>query len=310
MENSTEIYFFVLQGLKELMPNKNTYFAVTLLVYLFTLVVNMILIVTIILEKTLHEPMFIFLCSLCINEIYAASTFYPKLLLDLSSYMRVTSYEACLSQIFMLYSYAPCEFTTLAVMAYDRYIAICKPLNYHSIITPRKVMNLLIITWLLSICESFVVVGLVARLPLCGFNIDKIYCTAWAVIKLSCVDTTVNNVYGTLLSVFHVSQVVLILLSYINIVKASARSQEQRNKFMQTCLPHLISLTNFTVAIIFDIMYARYGPTTRLLALRNFMSLEYLVVPPILNPLIYGLKMNQIRRKIFKICSHKKRTLK
>ncbi|XP_061072223.1 olfactory receptor 8I2-like [Conger conger] len=309
MENSTKIVF-VLQGLDDAMSNKRTYFAVALLVYLFTILVNLTLMVTIILEKTLHEPMFVFLCSLCVNGIIGACTFYPKLLVDLSSDLRVTSYKACLSQMFFLYSYSFIEFTMLAVMAYDRYIAICKPLNYHSIITPRKVINLLIFTWMLSFCESFVVVGLVARLPLCGFNIDKIYCTAWAVIKLSCVDTTINNVYGTILSVFHFSQSVLIFISYINIVRASVRSQEGRNKFMQTCLPHLISLTNFTVSIIFDVMYARYGPTTRLLALRNFMSLEYLVVPPILNPLIYGLKMNQIRRRIFRICNKKVHVIK
>ena len=292
------------------MSNKHTYFAVVLLVYLFTILVNLILIVTIIMEKTLHEPMFIFLCSLCLNGILGACTFYPKLLVDLSSYLRVTSYKACLSQMFFLYSYSFVEITMLAVMAYDRYIAICKPLNYHSIITPWKVTKLLTFTWVLCLCESFVAVGLIARLPLCGFNIEKIYCTAWAVIKLSCVDTTINNVYGTILSVFHFSQSVLIFISYINIVRASVRTQEGRNKFMQTCFPHLISLTNFTVSIVFDVMYARYGPTTSLHALRNFMSLEYLVVPPILNPIIYGLKMNQIRRRVFQNCNKKMEAIK
>ncbi|XP_035240731.1 putative gustatory receptor clone PTE03 [Anguilla anguilla] len=309
MENSTTIVF-ILQRLNETMSTKHTYFAVTLLVYLFTIFVNVTLIVTIILERTLHEPMFIFLCSLCVNGILGACTFYPKILVDLSSDLSVTSYKACLTQIFLLYSYACCEFTTLAMMAYDRYIAICKPLNYHSIITPRKVMKLLIFTWLLSICESGFGVVMISRVPLCGFYIDKIYCTLWAVAKLSCVDTTINNVYGTILSVFHIAQVVLILISYVDIVKASVRSQEERNKFMQTCLPHLISLANFTVSVIFDLMYSRYGPTSRLHALRNFMSVEYLVLPPILNPLIYGLKLNQIRRRIFRICSRKRHSLK
>ncbi|XP_035240727.1 olfactory receptor 4S1-like [Anguilla anguilla] len=309
MENSTTI-MFILQRLNETMSTKHTYFAVTLLVYLFIIFVNLTLIVTIILERTLHEPMFIFLCSLCVNGILGACTFYPKILVDLSSDLSVTSYKACLSQIFVLYTYTCCELTTLAMMAYDRYIAICKPLSYHSIITPRKVMKLLLFTWLFSICESAFAVVLIARLPLCGFNIDRIYCTGWPVVKLSCVDTTISNVYGSIFAVFHVAQVVLILISYVDIIKASVRSQEERNKFMQTCLPHLISLTNFTVSVFFDLMYARYGPPNRLLALRNFMSVEFLVVPPILNPLIYGLKLNQIRRRIFRICSQKSRTLK
>ncbi|XP_061072129.1 olfactory receptor 8I2-like [Conger conger] len=304
MENATKI-MFVLQGLHETVLSKHSYFAVTLLVYLFTILANVTLIVTIILEKTLHEPMLIFVCNLCLNGLFGASTFYPKILVDLLSHLGVTSYEACLAQIFVIYSYVFCEFTTLTVMAYDRYVAICKPLNYHSIITPQKVAKLLLFTWLFSICESVIVVGLVARLPLCGFNIDKIYCTAWAVVKLSCVDTTINNIYGSILMCFHISQSLLILISYVNIVKASVRSQEDRSKFMQTCLPHLIALTNFLIALVFDIMYARYGPSGGLQALRNFMSLEYLVVPPLLNPLIYGLRLNQIRRRIFRICSQK-----
>ncbi|XP_061074257.1 putative gustatory receptor clone PTE03 [Conger conger] len=309
MENSTEIVF-VLQGLNGTMTNKRAYFALTLLAYICTILVNLTLIVTVTLEKTLHEPMFIFLCNLCVNGIFGASTFYPKILVDLSSDWSVISYEACLAQMFVIYSYTFCEMTTLTVMAYDRYVAICKPLNYHSIMTPRKVMKLLLFTWLLSICESVIGMALVARLPLCGFNIEKLYCTNWAVIKLSCVDTTINNIYGYTLTFSHISQAVLILISYVNIIKASVRSQEQRNKFMQTCLPHLITLINFFIALVFDIMYARYGSRNRLHALRNFMSLEYLVVPPLLNPLIYGLKLKQIRRRIFRICSRKIDALK
>ncbi|XP_061072239.1 olfactory receptor 8I2-like [Conger conger] len=308
MANSTEI-LFVLQGLNDA-SNKNAYFVFTLLVYLFTVFVNLTLIVTIVLNRILHEPMFIFLCSLCVNGIFGVSTFYPKVLVDFSSDVSVTPYNDCLAQMFGIYNYVFCEITMLSVMAYDRYVAICKPLNYHSIITPRKVMNLLIFTWLSSIFESVVVVGLVTRLPLCEFNIEKLYCTAWAVVKLSCVDTAINNIFGSILMVIHVSEALVIFFSYVNIVRASVRSHEERNKFMQTCLPHLISLANFSVAIVFDIMYARYGSTTSLHALRNFMSLEYLLVPPILNPLIYGLKMNQIRRRIFRICSRKVDTLK
>ncbi|XP_061072151.1 olfactory receptor 11A1-like [Conger conger] len=302
MQNSTEIVF-VLQGLNDTKSNKNAYFVVTLLVYIFTILVNLTLIVTIVLHRILHEPMFIFLCNLCVNGIFGASTFYPKILVDLSSDVSVIPYTACMAQMFVIYSYVFVEFTTLAVMAYDRYVAICKPLSYHSIITPRKVMKLLIFTWLLSICESGVAMALVARLPICGFKVEKLYCIIWAVAQLSCIDTIINNIYGSLIMVFHILQALVILISYINIIKASVRSPEDRSKFMQTCLPHLIALSNFLIALVFDIMYARYGSRSHLQALRNFMSLEYLVVPPLLNPLIYGLKMNQIRQRIFRVCS-------
>ncbi|XP_064159164.1 olfactory receptor 8I2-like [Anguilla rostrata] len=309
MENSTEM-LFVLQGLNDTKSSKKTYFVVTLLVYIFTTLVNLTLISIIGLDRKLHDPMFIFLCNMCVNGIFGVSTFYPKILVDLSSDVSVTPYKACLAQMLVIYSYIFCEFTTLAVMAFDRYVAICKPLKYHSIITPRKVANFLCFTWLFSISESAIGMGLIARLPLCGFNIDKIYCTSWAVVKLSCVDTTINNIYGYILTIIHSLEAGVIFVSYVNIIKASARSPEERSKFMQTCLPHLISLGNFTVAIVFDVMYARYGSNTSLHTLRSFMSVEYLVVPPLLNPLIYGLKLNQIRRRIFRVCNRKTSTLK
>ena len=126
------------------MSNKRTYFVATLLVYLLTIVMNLTLIVTIIMEKTLHEPMFIFLCSLCVNGQFGASTFYPKILVDLSSDLSIVSYKTCLGQMFVIYGYIFCEGTTLTVMAYDRYVVICKPLNYHSIVTPQKVLELLL----------------------------------------------------------------------------------------------------------------------------------------------------------------------
>ncbi|XP_064158923.1 olfactory receptor 4D2-like [Anguilla rostrata] len=309
MDNTTEI-LFVLQGLNETVSTKRTYFILILLVYIFTLVANLTLIVTIISEKTLHEPMLVFLCNLCVNGIVGASILYPKILVDLLSDLSVISYKACLGQIFVVYSYIYCEYITLAVMAYDRFIAICKPLNYHSIITPQKVMKLLLFTWLTSICESVVVVGLIARLPLCGFNIEKMYCTAWSVVKLSCVDTSINNIVGSVLIVFQILLALYIAISYIFIVRACVRSPKERSKFMQTCLPHLITLSNFFTALGFDLMYTRFGPTDRLHALRNFMSLDYLIVPPLLNPLIYGLRLNQIRRRIFRICHRKTHALK
>ncbi|XP_019901157.3 olfactory receptor 8I2-like [Esox lucius] len=246
----------------------------------------------------LHDPMYLFICNLCINGIYGASTFYPRLLYDLLFDSHVITYIGCMTQVFGIYSYAFCEFTNLTVMAYDRYVAICKPLLYHTIMTIQKVKTLIFLTWLLTWLESGVGVALTAMLPLCGTDIDKLYCSNWAVVKLSCIDTTLINSYGFILTFSHVSQIILILFSYVNIVKASLRSRVERRKFLQTCLPHLITMTNFTISIVFDVMYARYGSNTSLLALRNIMSVEFLVVPPLLNPIIYGMTLTQIRKRL------------
>ncbi|KAI5625642.1 odorant receptor, family E, subfamily 126, member 3, partial [Silurus asotus] len=304
-ENSSVEYMFVIHGLNDTRTNKHIYFAFGLIVYSMTLFINLSITITIILDKTLHEPMYIFICNMFFNGILGASAFYPKILADLLAEYHVISYVGCLSQAYIIYSYVFCEYTCLTVMSYDRYISICKPLEYHSIMTLQKCFKLLILSWLGSILESTVGMMLTAQLRLCGNVIDKLYCSNWEVVKLSCTDVTVNNVYGYILMVIHVSQAVFIIVSYISIIRASLRSKTQWAKFMQTCLPHLIALTNFTIAVIFDFMYARYGKSQGLQALRNMLGIEFLVVPPLLNPIIYGFKLTQIRKGLVKTFLHR-----
>ncbi|KAI4890226.1 hypothetical protein NFI96_001247 [Prochilodus magdalenae] len=193
----------------------------------------------------------------------------------------------------------------LRAMAYDRYVAVCKPLEYHVIMTKQKVLKLLIFTWLYSLLETCVGSALTARLPLCGNDIDKIYCFNWEIVKLSCIDVTANNIYGYIMVFSHVFQATFIIISYIQIIRASLRSKAERVKFMQTCLPHLITLINFFISLLFDVMYARYGKGQNLQALRNILGMEFLVVPPLLNPILYGIKLAQIRHRFVKMYSRR-----
>ncbi|GAA6233354.1 putative olfactory receptor 7A2 [Lates japonicus] len=309
MENNSEIVF-VLEGLNDSLTNRQIYFAFALMSYLFTIFVNLMLIVTICLEKTLHEPIYILLCNLCFNGICGASSFYPKLLHDLLADSHVITYVGCLTQIFVVYSYVFCEFTSLTVMAYDRYLAICRPLQYRALMTPQKVAQLLLLTWCFTLLETVVGTFLTARLPLCGRHVRKIFCTNWEVVKLSCSDTTLNNIYGFILMFSHVSQTGLILVSYGHLVRASLRSRSDRRKFVQTCLPHLVTLLVFTISLMFDTMYSRYGSSGLLQALQNTLAAEFLVVPPLINPLIYGIKLQQIRSRILQNLTHKPDFLK
>uniref|UniRef100_A0A6Q2ZCR1 G-protein coupled receptors family 1 profile domain-containing protein n=1 Tax=Esox lucius TaxID=8010 RepID=A0A6Q2ZCR1_ESOLU len=271
--NSSQEIVFVLHGLNVTQANRHIYFVFIFILYLLTIVINLILIFTIALEKRLHDPMYLFLCSLCVNGIIGASSFYPKILYDILFDSHVITYIGCMTQIFFIFSYIYCECTNLTIMAYDRYVAICKPLHYHSIMTTNNMWTLIFLTWLFSWLECGIGMGLLVRLPLCNINIDKLYCSDWALVKLSCIDTTLNNIYTFIQMSFHVSQFTFIVISYLNIIP-SLRSREDRRKFMQTCLPHIITLTNFLMSHLFDVMYARYGSNTSLLALRNIMSVE------------------------------------
>uniref|UniRef100_A0A4W4HMG0 Olfactory receptor n=1 Tax=Electrophorus electricus TaxID=8005 RepID=A0A4W4HMG0_ELEEL len=305
-----EEIMFVLQGLNDTRTNKQIYFAFGLLIYLLTLFINFTLVITIALDKMLHEPMYLFVCNLFVNGIYGASGVYPKILADLILDSPVISYTGCMTQIFIIYSYGFCEFTCLTVMAYDRYTAICKPLEYRSIITNQKVAKLLVCTWLYTLLETLLGVGLTTRLPFCGNNIDKPYCSNWEVVKLSCTDVTVNNLYGYILILSHFFQAVLIIVSYVHIIRASLRSKTQWIKFVQTCLPHLITFMNFTISMLFDAMYSRYGKNEGSQAVRSILRMEFLIVPPLLNPLIYGMKVTQIRHSFLKMYSYKSKALR
>ncbi|XP_036379209.1 olfactory receptor 142-like [Megalops cyprinoides] len=300
MDNISHFTVFTLSKLEESMSVKHTYLALSIAVYFLIILLNVILIVTILLEKSLHEPMYIFLCSLCINGLLGTTGFYPKFIYDLISDTHVIFYNGCFLQFFVIYTSALCEFTTLSVMSYDRYVAICRPLDYHSVMTHKTVVNLLLFSWLLPAVSTAIGLLLTNQLSLCGSHIDKLYCDNLSMVKLSCGSTIINNIYGFLGIVLYVSLVILIIGSYIKLIIACMKSTESKIKFMHTCLPHLLSLINFTIALVFDVLYARYGSKDFPQSLRNFMALEFLIIPPVFNPLIYGLKLTEIRKRAFR----------
>ncbi|XP_018588023.2 olfactory receptor 15-like [Scleropages formosus] len=308
MENFSTVEFIFLSGLQEVKNNRLVYFAFTLLTYLLIISVNLTLIVTIAMEKTLHEPMYIFLCNLSANSLYGTTGFYPKILLDLLSDVHVISYNFCLIQIYVIYTSVLCETPILTAMAYDRYVAICRPLEYHTVMTPLMVKTMLFFAWCVPLSWLVITTLCTFRLPLCGSHIDKLYCDNWSVVKLSCVPTTLNNILGYIIIIFEITQALFTLYSYCCIVRVCLKSKEGRSKFMQTCLPHLIAMVNFMIATLFDVMYNRYGSNRLPLTLRNIMAVEFLVIPPLLNPIIYGLNLQKVRRSLFRFCDRHKVT--
>ncbi|XP_036379217.1 olfactory receptor 4B1-like [Megalops cyprinoides] len=304
MTYSSNVTVFTLSGLTK--GNKYLYFSVALFGYLAMLLVNFTLILTIIQDKSLHEPMYIFLCSLCMNGLFGITGFYPKLLFDILSETHIISYMGCLTQVFVIYFGFMCEFSTLTAMAYDRTVAICQPLEYHSIMTTRTIVKLITFSWLYPFCCGLLSVGPAGMLPLCGTHIDKLYCDNWSVVKLSCVPTTANNVIGFILILSFIAHAVFIVYSYKKLIAACRHSKDDKHKFMQTCVPHLLTLINHSLALLFDTMYSRYGSKDFPMSLRNFMAIEFLIIPPIFNPLIYGFKLTGIRRKILRPCKRHK----
>uniref|UniRef100_A0A673HXM7 Olfactory receptor n=1 Tax=Sinocyclocheilus rhinocerous TaxID=307959 RepID=A0A673HXM7_9TELE len=295
------VLVFTLSGLNETMENRYVFFSLTALFYPLMVLCNLIVIFTIISQNTLHEPMYVFICNLCINALYGTAGFYPKFMYDLLAEDHVISYVGCMIQIFVIYSSVLCDLSTLTVMAYDRYVAICRPLEYHSIMTNQRVLEWILFCWLTPIFCMSVLIVLTARLTLCGSTIEKLYCEIWAVAKLSCFSTTVNNVFGYIVIMGYFGHAVLIYCSYIQLIRMCIKSIEVRHKFMQTCVPHLLSLFIVAIALFFDVLYSRYGSKNVPQGVRNFMALEFLLITPILNPLIYGLNLSTVRQQLIRL---------
>ena len=300
MENVTTVQFFFLSGLQKTWMNKSLFFPLTLITYLIIITVNLTVIISIIKEKKLHQPMYIFLCNLCFNSLYGTIGFYPKFLSDLLSGVQMISYGGCLTQLYVIYTSVLCEITILTVMAFDRYVAICKPLQYHSIVSSLTVMKLLIFSWFYPLSTSVIVLGLTIRLPLCGSDIQKLFCDNTSVLKHSCVPITLNTIWSFCLIFGQILQVIFIACSYCQIIRACLKSKEGRIKFTQTCVPHLLTMVIFIIVTLFDVGYGWFGNMNNALNLRNAMAIQFLVIPPVFNPIIYGLNLQQVRMAIFK----------
>ncbi len=301
LENESIVLVFTLSGLNETMANRFVFFSLTALYYPLIVLCNVTIIYTVISHKKLHEPMYVFICNFCTNALYGTAGFYPKFLYDLLYQYHIISYAGCLVQIFVIYSSVLCDLSTLTVMAYDRYVAICRPLEYHSVMTSQRILECIIFCWLSPFVCMCVGIVLTSKLTLCGSSIEKIYCENWSVVKLSCFSTTVNNVIGYVIIIIYFGHAVFIFYSYIHLIGKCKKATEGRNKFVQTCVPHLLALLNVTAALLFDVLYTRYGSKSLPQDLRNFMALEFLLVPPMVNPLIYGLNLTKLRKEVMRL---------
>ncbi|XP_020795039.2 olfactory receptor 6N1-like [Boleophthalmus pectinirostris] len=297
MLNSTPVSYFVLGAFVDLGSLKYMMFVFLLLLYISIVVSNVLLVLVICVDRTLHEPMYLFLCPLFVNEVFGSSALYPLLLAQILEDVHVISTTMCFLQIFVLYSYGGIEFGTLAIMSYDRYLAICRPLQYNSIMTPCKIAALTTLTWFYSIFMNLIFVYVLTPLKLCGNFIPKVYCDNFWVVRLSCSDTLLRNVFGLVNSSCRaVGIVMLILYSYGRILHVCFNSSAStRRKALSTCTPHLISLLNFSCGGLFEIIQSRFNMNAVPMVLRVFLSLYWLSLQPLINPLVYGLKTSKIR---------------
>ncbi|KAM3608405.1 uncharacterized protein V6R79_024562 [Siganus canaliculatus] len=280
-------------------------FLLCFLLYVFIVSANLIIIVVITKEKTLHEPMYVFIMCLSINSLYGSAGFFLRFLRDLLSHTHFISRSACFTQIYVIYTYASYELTLLGVMAYDRYVAVCQPLHYHNKMTVRSVSQLVALAWIYPAFSVATCIFLASRLPLCGNTIPKVFCANWPVVKLSCVTTVINNIVGMFVSTTTVFlPLAFVLYTYGRIfLVCRKRSSAFKSKVVQSCLPHIITFVNYSITVFCDVALSRIDLEDLNPFFAVILSLEFVVIPPIVNPLVYGLKLPEIRKVIVRILS-------
>ncbi|XP_068441525.1 olfactory receptor 52E4-like [Clinocottus analis] len=296
MMNSTKYSYFILSPYFDVGLFKYLWFMIIMCFYVVIVGSNVLLIVVICVNRSLHEPMYLFLCSLFVNELFGSTGLFPFLLVQILSDIHTVSPPLCFLQIILVCIYGSVEFTNLAVMSYDKFLAICYPLQYNTLMTQKKIAILIALIWLYPFIAIPVLLSLSVPLQLCGNVINKVYCDNYSVVKLACYDTTVNNVYGLTYASTIICVFIFIVYSYVRILRVCfSGSKQTRQKAVSTCTPHLASLLNFSFGCFFEIIQSRFDMKNVPVIVRILLSLYWLSCPPLFNLILYGLNFTKVR---------------
>nr|XP_033779122.1 olfactory receptor 6N1-like [Geotrypetes seraphini] len=294
--NQTSVTEFIILGFPSLEKFFILLFMVFLTIYLFTVVGNVLIFLLVRADHRLQIPMFLLLNNLSLLEICYTSVIVPKMLSGFLSESKNISFTGCMVQLYTFSALGAAECYLLTVMAYDRYLAICKPLHYATLMNSSHCLKLAAGSWIGGFISPVLPVALISRLPFCGPNvINYFYCDAQPLLKLSCMDTFVTEASISILaSTLIMSSFALTVVSYIYIISTILRisSATGRQKAFSTCGSHL------TVVIIFygTIVCMYVQPTGGYsLDVNKVLSLLYTVFTPMLNPIIYSLRNKDIK---------------
>ncbi|XP_068428892.1 olfactory receptor 6B1-like [Clinocottus analis] len=303
MENSSEIVSFVLAAYGNIGNLKYLYFIIMLLWYLSICVSNTILIVVICMDRRLHEPMYILLCNLFVNEMGGSTSLYPLLLSQMFSDTHEVTLPWCFLHMSCIYTCSSIELCSLAAMAYDRYVCICYPLHYNVIMSTGRVGLILLLVWMYSIVNFIFSFSFIIPLTFCGNVIDKVFCDHHLVIKLACSVSVLTKMSDLFFAFFTlVVPFSLILVSYMKILSVCLNtSKENKHKAISTCSPQIVSLSNMFVAGIFHFVDSRFEMTQVPDKVRIILSIYIFIIQPILTPFMYGLKLPKIRESCKKL---------
>ncbi|XP_027435872.1 olfactory receptor 4P4-like [Zalophus californianus] len=302
MENRNNITEFILLGLSQKKEIEVLCFLLFLLCYIAILIGNLLVMISITCSQLINHPMYFFLSFLSLADLCYTTTVTPKLIIDLLAEKKVISYNGCMTQLFTMHFFGGIEVFILTGMAYDRYVAICKPLHYTLIMSRWKCDAMIAASCFGGFLHSFGQFLLAIVLPYCGPNeIDHFFCDVYPLLKLACTDTSrIGLLVIANSGLMGLVTFVVLLVSYAVILYTlRSYSAENRHKALSTCSSHITVVVLFFAPLLF--IYVR--PATTLPEDKVF-ALFYTVIAPMLNPLIYTLRNMEMKNAIRKLWCH------
>ncbi|XP_073524980.1 olfactory receptor 6N1-like [Phyllobates terribilis] len=297
---------FIIFGFPSLQKYPTLLFCVCLFIYLFTITGNGSIFFLVILDRRLHTPMYFFVSNLSFLDMSYTSVTVPKMLAKFAMHLDTISFPACFAQMYIFLSLAATECFLLTVMAYDRYVAICFPLHYPTIMTRKRYQLLMAVAWSGGFLTPVTVVILASSLPFCGPNvIHHYYCDHPPLLQLACTDTSFNVVVGSSFGAFILLiTFTLVVISYIKIILTILKinSKDGRKKTFSTCASHFAVVNIFFLPLIF--MYVR-PKTSYSSDVDSLVALLYTVLTPMMNPVIYSFRSKDIKEAFRKKISFK-----
>lgn len=299
--NQSVIREFILQGLSSAWELQIFYFLFFSIVYAATVLGNLLILLTIVSEPRLHSPMYFLLGNLSFIDMSLASFATPKMIADFLSEHKAISFEGCITQIFFLHLLGGAEIVLLISMSFDRYVAICKPLRYLTIMSRRMCVGLVTLSWIVGIFHAMSQLAFTVNLPFCGPNeVDSFFCDLPLVIKLACVDTYILGVFMISTSgMIALVCFILLVISYtVILVTVRQHSSGGSSKALSTCSAHFTVVTLFFGPCIFIYVW----PFTNF-PIDKVLSVFYTIFTPLLNPVIYTLRNKNVKDSMRKLSS-------
>ncbi|XP_068521697.1 olfactory receptor 14C36-like [Anas acuta] len=302
MSNSSSITEFLLLAFADMQDLQLLHFALFLVIYLTALLGNGLIITAVACDHRLHTPMYFFLLNLSLFDLGSISTTLPKAMANTLWDTRTISYSGCAAQVFLLVFLISGEYFLLTVMAYDRYVAICKPLHYGTLIGGRTCVKMAAAAWGSGFLNAMVHTANTFSLPLCHGNaLNQFFCEIPQILKLSCSDAYLTEVVLIVVSACLLfACFVFLLLSYVQIFRAVLRipSDQGRHKAFSTCLPHLAVVSLFLSTVMFSYLKP---PSISFPSLDLVMTVLYSVVSPAVNPVIYSMRNQELKGALKKL---------